>query len=141
MLKDKEMFDTVETILRENGQLTEFERKYGKTKGRMMITLADIPSGIDVVQIPGKNPQAFEASFDFYDATVGLAIFTDSKKLATGVWVTSQEEDAVPPAEDWIEFAIEKLMESIAEDGSYGIPIYSFINDTCDMTIVPASPD
>ena len=137
MLIDKEMFDKVEEFLCKKGKTVKFESEYGEIKGRMMITKADIPDGIDVRLIPGKTPQAFEASFDFYDSIVGLAIYTDTKEVATEIWVIEQRDGATTPDYVWIEFFIEKLIESINEDGSYGVPVYSFVNDNCDMTIVP----
>lgn len=137
MLIDKELFETVEEQLIQNGKLKDFESEYGKVKGRMMITRTSIPDGVDIKIIPHKIPQAFEASFDFYDSTIGLALYTDIKEVATGLWVTPQTDNADPPAQEWIEFFVQKLIESIDDDGSYGTPIYSFVNDTCDMTIVP----
>ena len=103
----------------------------------MMITQASIPDEVNVKNIPNKTPQAFEASFDFYDSTVGLAIYMDTMEAATGVWITPQIDSADPPAEEWIRFFVQKLIESIDENGFYGVSIYSFVNDTCDMTIVP----
>ena len=138
MLIDKEMFDRVEENLAKCGQLSEFESESGTIKGRMMITRTTIPKGLDVKKVRGKKPQAFEASFDFYDATVGVAIYTDTKEAATDIWIIPQVEDAEPPAHEWIEFFIEKLLESIEADGSYGVPIYSFVNDTCDLTVIPS---
>lgn len=138
MLTDIELFNTVEENLAKSGRLSEFESQSGAIKGRMMITRTTIPNGIDVKIIPGKKPQAFEASFDFYDTTVGMAIYTDTMEAATGIWITPQIKDAEPPAHEWIEFFIEKLLESFNTDGSYGIPIYSFVNDACDMTVVPS---
>jgi hypothetical protein len=137
MLVDQEMFDSVQEFLSRNGKLEKFESEYGKIKGRMMITQAQVPEGIEVKIIPEKTPRAFEASFDFCDSTVGMAIYTDTKEAATGIWITPQIDGAEPPTQDWIEFFIEKLLDSIDEDGTYGVPIYSFVNDTCDMTIVP----
>lgn len=137
MLIDKELFETVEEQLIQNGKLKDFESEYGKVKGRMMITRTSIPDGVNIKIIPHKIPQAFEASFDFYDSTIGLALYTDIKEVATGLWVTPQTDNADPPAQEWIEFFVQKLIESIDDDGSYGTPIYSFVNDTCDMTIVP----
>lgn len=138
MLINKEQFSIVEENLAKSGRLSEFESQSGAIKGRMMITRTTIPNGIDFKTIPGKKPQAFEASFDFYDAAVGVAIYTDTMEVATGIWITPQIKDAEPPAHEWIEFFIEKLLESINADGSYGVPIYSFVNDACDMTVIPS---
>lgn len=141
MLIDKEMFDAVETMLIRQGRIAAFEAENGKILGRMMITQADVPEDIDARFVDGKTPGAFEASFDFYDSTVGMALYTDTREAASGIWITPQKDGADPPAREWIEFFVEKLLESIEEDGSYGIPIYSFVNDTCDMTIVPMKPE
>lgn len=141
MLIDKVMFDTLEKELIKNGRLASFETKYGKIKGRMMITRTQIPDEFDIKLIPGKMPQAFEASFDFYDTTVGLALYTDTKEIATDIWLTPQKNGAEPPTKEWIGFFIQKLVESFEEDGSYGMPIYSFVNDISDMTIVPFKPE
>ena len=141
MLADQKMFDTVEAMLRENGSFERFENECGEIKGRMMITMTDIPEGIEIEEHDGKIPVAFEASFDFYNSTVGLAIYTADRKLATGLWVTPQEEGAEAPAEDWVEFFIKTLVTHIAEDVSFGVPIYSFVNDPCDMTVVPGTPE
>ena len=131
------MFETVESILRNNGSIEHFEKEYGEIKGRMMITMTDIPEGISVNKTEGKAPIAFEASFDFYDSTIGLAIYTADLQSATGVWVTPQKDGAEAPSEDWVEFFVKTLVDHIAEDGTFCVPIYSFVNDNCDMTVVP----
>ena len=140
MLKDKEQFEIVEEALHKNGSIARFEEECGPVKGRMMITLTDIPEGIEVTEKREIAPTAFEASFDFYDSTIGLAMYTGDRKLATGLWVTEQEENAEAPARDWIEFFIKTLVSSIREDGSYSWPIYSLVNDTADLTVIPTAP-
>ena len=137
MLADKEMFDVVEQILIKNGEIANFERENGKILGRMMITQAEIPVGIEIQGKKGKQPMAFEASYDFYDANVGVAIFPDTREAASGIWITPQVDGAESPDRSWIEFFVQKLLEGIGEDGSVGLPIYSFVTDNSDMTIVP----
>lgn len=141
MLKDQAQFEIVEEALRKNGSIARFEEECGPIKGRMMITLTDIPEGIEITKQRDTEPTAFEASFDFYDSTVGIALYIKDREPATGIWVTPQEEDAEAPAGDWIEFFIKTLASSIDEDGSYGIPIYSLVNDTADLTVVPTAPE
>lgn len=53
-------------------------------------------------------------------------------------WRNSQIEDADTPSEEWVDFFIEKLLSGIAEDGSYGMPICSFVNNSTDLTVVPS---
>ena len=47
----------------------------------------------------------------------------------------------MPADLEMVEFFLKTLTEHIEEDGSFGIPIYSFINDTSDMTVVPVSQE
>lgn len=140
MLADKKAFHRVEDALIDLGKIKAFEEENGKITGHMMILPVDIPEDIEVKQIPGKAPQGFEATFDFYDVAIGLAIHTDTMQIASGVWITPQTDGAEEPPEDWVKFFVEKLAESIEEDGSYGCPICSFVNDTCDMTVAPTKP-
>ena len=137
MLANQELFDTVEAILRNNGTIARFEEECGAIKGRMMILQTEIPAGIAVQKHRSNSPTAFEASFDFYDSTVGIAIDATDKEPATGVWVTPQKDGAEPPDDEWVEFFIRTLISNIAEDGSFSVPIYSFVNDKYDMTVVP----
>ena len=139
MLADEKLFAVVEDVLTKNGAIARFEAENGPIRGRMMIMRTVIPEGIEYKRIAGKMPTAFEASFDFYDAAVGLALDTVTMQAATGVWVTPQAEGAEAPAREWIDFFVEKLMGSFNSDGSYGTPVYSFVTDTCDMTVVPTA--
>lgn len=140
MLADQEAFDRVQDALIHLGKIKDFEKESGKITGHMMILPVDIPENIEVKRIPDKTPQGFEATFDFYDVAIGLALYTDTMQVASGVWITPQIDDAEEPAADWVRFFIEKLSESIEEDGSYGYPICSFVNDTSDMTVAPTKP-
>ena len=38
-------------------------------------------------------------------------------------------------------FFIKTLMQSIEPDGSFGVPVYSFVSDTSDITVVPAKAE
>lgn len=78
MLADRGQFALAERGLREQGNGEEFEMKNGPVKVRMMIRDVQIPDEIKVNEIEGKKPIAFEASFDFYDTTLGIVIYTDT---------------------------------------------------------------
>lgn len=52
------------------------------------------------------------------------------------MWFTPQTDDAVEPSSEWIEFFVKTLCENISEKG-FGVPMYSFLNDHSDLTIVP----
>ena len=128
MLADKEMFLKVGNTLRERGILEKFEEENGEITGHMMITMTEIPPelGIDKVS---DNMRAFCASFDFYDMMIGIAFDLDTMELIPQMWFT-------PQTSEWIEFFVKTLCENISEEG-FGVPIYSFVNDHSELTIVP----
>ena len=59
MLRDEKAFDIVEKTLIENGKMADFEKEYGKIKGRMMVTLVDIPENLEIQLTGDKLPYAF----------------------------------------------------------------------------------
>ena len=129
MLADKEMFFKVGNILREQGILEKFEEENGEITGHMMITMTEIPPELGIDKI-SDNIRAFCASFDFYDMMIGIAFDLDTMELIPQMWFT------VEPSSEWIEFFGKTLCENISEDG-FGVPMYSFLNDHSDLTIVP----
>lgn len=141
MLTDPSSFKILEESLIEQGVIEEFEKESGKILGRVMIDLGNIPSDIkDDVLKDNKEDDLiiFNCSFDFYDSTLGVALYDKDLKLASGIWVTEQEEGAESPSQDWIEFFIRILCENVIEskDG-FGYPIYAFVNDDSELIIVP----
>ena len=140
MLSNPELFKVVEDIIRSKESFGEWVRENGEITGRMMIEVVDFPEEIEIHLANDRVPVAFEASFDFYSASIGIAIFPDTKEFASGLWVHYQEEDAELPADTWVTFFLEKLFEAIHDDGSFGSPIYSLVNDTADITIIPEAP-
>ena len=136
MLINQELFNTVEQALLKNGTIADFENENGKITGRMMITLTDIPEDI---KIDKKNNSiyAFVCSFDFYDASIGVVLDVKELKVLSPLWVTEQVENAEQPDQVWIEFFLTTLAENISDDGSFGVPMYTFLNDNSDFTVVP----
>ena len=51
MLADKEMFNMIEGILRDNGSIARFESENGSIQGRVMITMVDIPEELQIESI------------------------------------------------------------------------------------------
>lgn len=135
MLVDKERFMLVEEELRKQGVLARFEAENGKILGHMMITFIEIPPEIEIESFSG-SVCAFGASFDFYDRIIGIAIDLATGKPVSKVWLTPQVDSAVEPSKEWLEFFLKTLFERLAEDG-IGMPIYCFVNDHSDITIVP----
>lgn len=139
MLFDEKLFQIVEQECIKQGVIADFEKDNGKITGRMMITVIDIPAGIEVdKKIADQSLVAFGGSFDFYDCSLGVALYPESMQIASGVWVTPQSPDAEPPAQEWVEFFITVLCESIDENGNFGYPMYTFISDMGDFTCIPS---
>lgn len=139
MLDDENKFKEVESFLIKRGTIKAFEEENGKITGRMMITLTEIPSELDVHIEESKSLHAFKCSFDFYDSSLGIALYTNTLEIACGMWVTPQVDGADEPSQEWCEFFIETLLKGINEDGSFVVPIYTFVNDTSDFSVMPAT--
>ena len=137
MLSNPEMFQAVEDGLRAMGTIQSFEDENGPILGRIMITTTEIPEGVPVKRADTENLTAFEASFDFCNVALGVVVDTKKKNLESSVWGRYQVPGAQRPSDDWVKFLIRTLFEQIRDDGSYGIPMYSFVNDTADFTAVP----
>ena len=105
-----------------------------------MITLGEPPVNLDV-SLSDENEKVFIGTFDFYDMAAGVILNTVTKEVCSGLWLTPQSEDAEEPARERIEFFIEKLIGSIGEDGTFGVPICTFISDTADFTVVPTAEE
>lgn len=137
MLSNPEMFQAVEDGLRAMGTIQSFEDENGPILGRIMITTTEIPEGVPVKRADTENLTAFEASFDFCNVALGVVVDTKKKTLESSVWGRYQVPGAQRPSDDWVKFLIRTLFEQIRDDGSYGIPMYAFVNDTADFTAVP----
>ena len=140
MLVDPEMFQRIEKYLHDNGTIARFEQEQGPIRGHMMITLCDVPEEYLTTRVEGERVFGFEASFDFYDATAAFAFYPQSRTAGSGVWITPQREGAEAPSRDWIEFFVHTVLDNIKENGSFGIPMYTFLADVGDFTVVPISP-
>ena len=140
MLSNPEMFQAVEDGLKAMGTIPAFEEKNGRILGRVMITTVEIPDGVKIKRTDRENLTAFEATFDFCNVALGIVVDTKKKTLESSVWGRYQVPGAQRPSEDWVKFLIRTLFEQIADDGSYGIPMYAFVNDTADFTAVPTAP-
>lgn len=136
MLTDGKAISLIGETLRKDGTLDAFEEENGPILGRVMIVEGKVPEGIEAE--PSEFARAFICSFDFYDAELGIVLDLMTKKPLSRVWINSQIEDADTPSEEWVDFFIEKLLSGIAEDGNYGMPICSFVNNSTDLTVVPS---
>ena len=137
MLANPEQFQTVEAGLKAMGVLEKFETENGPVLGRAMITLTGIPESIPTARTDRENLTAFEISFDFCNVALGVAVDVRKKTLESSVWGRSQTPGAERPAQEWVKFFLQTLFEHIGDDGSFGIPMYSFVNNTSDFTAVP----
>lgn len=140
MLSNPEQFKTVESALKAMGTIKAFEDENGPILGRVMINTTDIPEGVNLKRTDQENLTAFEATFDFCNVALGIVVDAKKKTLESSVWGRYQVAGAQHPSEEWVKFFIRTLFEQIGDDGSYGIPMYSFVNDTADFTAVPTAP-
>ena len=136
MLINQELFNTVEQALLKNGIINAFENENGKITGRMMITITDIPENIKIDKHK-KYIYAFECSFDFYDVAIGIVLDTKELKVFSPIWAREQIPNAEQPDRVWIDFFLKTLAENISDDGSFGVPIYTFLNDSSNFTVTP----
>lgn len=139
MLTNPEQFKNVEEGLRAMGAIGKFESENGPILGRMMVTTTEIPESIPVKREDRENLVAFEASFDFCNVALGVVTDPVKKTLESSVWGRYQTPGAERPSEEWVRFFITTLFEHIGPDGSFGIPMYSFVNNTSDFTAVPSA--
>ncbi|ANE22805.1 hypothetical protein AAY81_06350 [Denitrobacterium detoxificans] len=136
MLSDIKAFERVESILNEDGTIATFEKENGKILGRMMIDLCDIPDNLTVSIEPTESTYAFQGTFDFYDAALGIVIDVKSLEAKSGIWVTPQFGRCDEIAQEWIEYFIETLMKGVGE--GFGVPMYAFVNDSSSFEVYPS---
>ena len=105
-----------------------------------MITLTEIPDSIPIARPDREHLTAFEVSFDFCNVALGVAVDTKKKTLESSVWGRYQTPGAEKPAQEWVKFFLQTLFEHIGADGSFGVPMCSFVNNTSDFTAVPTAP-
>ncbi len=140
MLSDPVQFKTVEDGLAAMGVIERFEKENGAILGRAMITLTEIPDSIPIARPDRENLTAFEVSFDFCNVALGVAVDTKKKTLESSVWGRYQTPGAEKPAQEWVKFFLQTLFEHIGADGSFCVPMCSFVNNTSDFTAVPTAP-
>lgn len=136
MLDNPELFYEIEDKLIADGTIADFEKENGRIKGRMMITLGEVPPELGLKIPKSKDVRIFICSFDFYEMALGIALNTKTLTAVTDLWLTPQVDDAEEPSMEWVDFFINTLIESISDDGSFSVPIFSFVNDECDLTLV-----
>lgn len=84
MLKDPDRFKALEEEIRERGIIEQFEEENGPILGRMIIDRGEIPENLRADSLQTHNEEdiyVFDCSFDFYQATLGLAFDRSSYDL------------------------------------------------------------
>ena len=103
-----------------------------------MITIDEVPDFVEYDKTE-DNVYAFTGTFDFYDMEIGILLKTKPIEPRSSVWLTPQKDGAQEPTQEWIEFFIKTLVNSIDEDGCFGYPICTFTSATGDFTVVPTA--
>lgn len=135
MLIDAELFKTVEETLRKNGTIEEYENNGKPLRGRMMITLGEVPENLAAEIKTDGEYFVFEMSADFLDYTAGIAVDVINRKAVSGLWITPQSDDPTI-YDDWNRFFIQTLFSNLTEEG-FGVPMYTFICGENSFTLVP----
>lgn len=136
MLANKEFFDSIEKVLRENGTLDKFESEHGKIKRRVLITNAKIPE--DEQMRYGNNGylRAYTMTFDPGRAAIYAVIDTKAKELYTNPMAIGPKDKINPPDNTIIEHVLNIIMEQIDDpDKIDDAPMCAFINDESDVTV------
>ena len=141
MLIDEKMFYYVETSLKEESKIEEFEKESGEILGRVMISLGKVPDDLKnevLKDYEEDQVYVFNCSFYFYDSYLGIALDKQSLNPISSIWISEQRGNADPPSQDWVEFFVRILIEYFVEkqDG-FGIPLYIFVNNDSEMVIEP----
>lgn len=141
MLADKKSFDRVEEVLRNNGTIENFEKENGELRGRMMITLGELPENLKADLPLNKTDFVFIATFDFFDTAIGIAVDTVNRAPKGDAFYIKQTESAAEPPMEWVTYFINTLSEIIRPDGSFGVPILVFMSEESGFTVVPTPPE
>jgi len=141
MLADKEFFAGLEKELRDRGIIGQFEDEHGKIIARMMITLGEIPDNLKEEIGADEEDTVFAGTFDFCDASVGMAINTVTRQAKGGLWITPNVTEGTAPSKEWCEFFISTVARNIDENGKFGVPMCTFCSDNADFTVVPDKPE
>ena len=137
MLIDKKLFDEIERSLRENGELPAFESESGEVLGRMMITTGTLPEELAAEAKLDEKTVVFECSFDFCDVVFGVAVDIKTLKVVVPLWTMYQTDDVEEPAREWSTFFIKTLFRYISFDGTYRVPVCTFINNEATYSYAP----
>ncbi len=137
MLIDKKLFEQIEQSLKDNGKLAEFERENGEVLGRMMITTGTLPAALAAEAKLDDKAVVFECSFDFCDVVFGVAVDIKTLKVVVPLWTMSQTDEVEEPAREWSTFFIKTLFRYISLDGTYRVPVCTFINNDATYSYAP----
>lgn len=137
MLIDRELFDTLTDSLMTEGVIQKFENEHGKIVGKMMITLGELPEELGIEFDSTRKVYIFNGTFDFYDVIIGVALYLEPLEFASSIWVTPQTDEAIPPSDEWVRYFIRILTSHIEKDGRFGIPMYTYISEDAEFTVIP----
>ncbi len=137
MLINRKQFELIEQSLKENGQLAAFENEHGKVLGRMMITLGKLPVELEAEAQLDDNAVVFECSFDFCNVVFGVAVDIKNLKVVVPMWTMYQTDEVEEPAREWSTFFIKTLFSHISFDGTYKVPVCTFINNEETFSYAP----
>lgn len=137
MLADKEKFSHIEKELTKEGVINKFEKENGVIKGRMMITLGDVPKSLGNEIKREEGDVAFIGTFDFCDSAVGILFDPKKMDFTSPLWVSLQTDYAMKPQQEWCDFFVHTIIKNVNGNGTFSIPMYTFIADNGSFTVAP----
>jgi len=137
MLADKDLFSHIEEELVKEGVINKFEKENGIIKGRMMITLGEVPKNLTDEIKRSDDDVAFIGTFDFCDSAVGILFDPKKMDFTSPLWVSLQTEYAMRPQEELCDFFVHTITKNVKGNGSFTVPIYTFISDNGSFTVAP----
>lgn len=71
---------------------------------------------------------------------MNIAFDPQTLEPLTGLWLNYQSDTDETPTQDWVEFFVTTILKHVTP-GDIWLPIYSFVADVGDLTIVPTRED
>lgn len=136
LLINEKSFKNIEEALIKDGTMDEFKEKHGEVKGRMMINILETPEAIGINIKNKENTYVFQATFDFLDISLAMALNTSTMRAESGIIYLEQKPGAKKPHKHWVEFFVQTIVNHINPDGSFGYPMYTFLYEVGDFTVI-----
>ena len=136
MLANKEFFDSIEKVLRDNGTIDKFEKEHGRITRRVLITTQKISEDEKLMYGNNGYLRSYNITFEPGRSSVYVIIDTKAKELYTNPMAVGEKDKIDPPAKPVIEHAIKIILDNIDDtDKIEDAPLCAFLNDSSDIVV------